>query len=112
LNVPLIVIKANNTGLGYYTPVKLTGLRLMLEAETKDGDVLLFAPEELGAHPGCDDPFGCYLQVYTQGKYNDCSRCEDKNELQIQYIKRLKDMLKAFMDYLEKVVKEAIKGVY
>lgn len=112
MNVPLIVIKANLNGLGFYTPVRLTGLKLMLEVETKTGDVLLFAPEELGAHPGCEDPMGCYLKVYTLGKYNDCFKCEEKNEPQIEYIIKLKDMLKAFMEDLETVIKEAIKGVY
>lgn len=112
MNVPLIVIKASREGLGLYTPVRLTGLHIMYEAETEDGDILMFAPEELGAHPGCADPYECFMQIYRKGHVSDCSRCEEQNKLQLEHIDKLMKLIKVFMVYLKLVVKEAIEGVY
>lgn len=112
MNIPLIVIKANDNGLGFYTPVKLTGLKLMLEVETNGGEVLLFAPEELGPHTGCDDPFGCYMKVYTMGKYNDCSKCDQLFKEQVIFINKIMEYIKAWWGYLEDNLKKIVEEIY
>ena len=112
MNIPLIVIKTTTDGLGLFTPVNLKGLRLVLEAETKDGDVLLLGPEDVAPHPGCDDPLACFLMVYSHGKYPDCGTCGDYNQLQQTFIVKVFDCLEATLEALRVLLDKMTKGVF
>lgn len=112
MKIPLIIINTTTDGLGLYTPVNLTGLKLMYEVETPKGDFLLLAPEEVAPHPGCYDPYECYLKVYSHGKLSTCSICGGKNTLQINHVNKIKKLLVSFTEWLVKRLEEATEGVY
>lgn len=115
MQIPLIIVKtnANNPeGLGIHTPIVLTGLSFIFEARTKDGDLLVLAPEDVAPHPGCKDPMGCYMQRFTMGRENDCSVCMNKNLDQIAVIALVFGCITALKKGLLTLLEKMTEGMF
>lgn len=112
MKVPLIVIKTSTDGLGLFTPVKLTGLRLVLEVEKEGGEPLFLAPEDLAPHPGCADPLGCFGELYRMGKKNECPKCDQRNELQQTYIRQVLECLESRLEWLRRILEHITEDVF
>lgn len=111
MNVPLIVIKTSTDGLGLFTQVKLTGLRLVLEVEKEGGELLSLAPEDLAPHPGCADILGC-CKLSLDGKAIECQKCEERNKLQLHYIGQVLKCLDNRLEWLRRTLENITEGVF